>query len=522
MCRRIYRCKPALETLITVIAFAGLAFLIWDCVEVGRNDAANLVNAVFGARVLNRKMAVYLAGAAVVLGASFATPVMETARKGIFEPGLLPIEAAMIVYITVYLVDTILLYAYSAFGMPISTTATLVFSLIGASLGVSIGTHGLSIVHWDKVVTVVLAIIISIILSFMAGFLIQRVLRGAMRDRCQDRETVMLHGPWIGGLLITMLTWFMLIKGLKGIAFVKDFRSQVIDPYGTPFALLVVWAVSTLIVHIVLVATGEKGTRYLFHFLAIFGMLCMAFAFGQNDLANCASPGLSALWLWQHSGESVAVASKVPIPVWALFGCGLMMALGMTTQNAQRVTRAAVNTGSQFDRVALWAPKWCLASSRLFVRPSPGDGSLAPEPSTDEFGKKVHYDTLRASIIMAVSASVIAFASGKGLPVSTTYVAFSAVIATGWADRVYLRGDANLKVGRAIWVVSSWFIGALIAMVVSSLVAATILFAGIAGICLALAANLFVRHFIARRSAQHEIDYRQDFEERHGPQIDEA
>ena len=35
---------------IMLAALIGLGYLIWDCVEVGRNDATNLVNAVFGAR----------------------------------------------------------------------------------------------------------------------------------------------------------------------------------------------------------------------------------------------------------------------------------------------------------------------------------------------------------------------------------------------------------------------------------------------------------------------------------------
>ena len=48
----------------------------------------------------------------------------------------------------------------------------------------------------------------------------------------------------------------------------------------------------------------------------------------------------------------------------------------------------------------------------------------------------------RISIILP---SRIAFASGKGIPVSTTYVAFAAVIGTGMADRVFVRGDADLK-----------------------------------------------------------------------------
>ena len=110
--------------------FVGLGMLIWACVEVGRNDAANLINAVFGARVMRRRTAVWIAGLAVVLGASFSTPVVETARKGIFDPTVLTVQAAAAIYVSVYIIDTILLYTYSAFGMPVSTTATLVFSLL--------------------------------------------------------------------------------------------------------------------------------------------------------------------------------------------------------------------------------------------------------------------------------------------------------------------------------------------------------------------------------------------------------
>ena len=52
-----------------VIGTLALIMLIWNTVEVGRNDAANIVNAVFGARVMTRRKAVWLAGIAVVVGA---------------------------------------------------------------------------------------------------------------------------------------------------------------------------------------------------------------------------------------------------------------------------------------------------------------------------------------------------------------------------------------------------------------------------------------------------------------------
>ena len=281
-----------MESFLTAAVVVALIMLIWDCVEVGRNDAANLVNAVFGSRVMSRKAAVYLAGAAVILGATFASPVMETARKGIFEPGMLTIELAIIVYITAYLVDTVLLYTYSAFGMPVSTTASLVFELVGASIAVA---ATLGIVHWDKVGTVITAIIMSIILSGIASFMVMRMFRAAIRDEHDDPMRVLLHGPWIAGMMMTWLTWFMLMKGLKAVSGVKALRAATIDEFGVGAILLLLWGVFTLIIHLALTLSREKGTTGLFRFTAVLGMICLAFAFGQNDLANCASPGLSAL-----------------------------------------------------------------------------------------------------------------------------------------------------------------------------------------------------------------------------------
>ena len=67
------------------LGFIALFMLIYNTIEVGRNDAANIVNAVFGAKVLDAKRAILLAGLAVIVGAVAAAPVMETARKGICD-----------------------------------------------------------------------------------------------------------------------------------------------------------------------------------------------------------------------------------------------------------------------------------------------------------------------------------------------------------------------------------------------------------------------------------------------------
>jgi hypothetical protein len=237
-------------------------------------------------------------------------------------------------------------------------------------------------------------------------------------------------------------------------------------------------------------------------------MLCMAFAFGQNDLANCASPGLSGFWLWLHRGETVEIITEIrDIPMWVFFGCGFLMAAGMLTTYAQRVTRAEVNTGSQFDRVALYAPKWCRALARLFLRTPKPPKVLAPEPARTDAGRKIHYDTLRASVITGVSASVIAFASGHALPVSTTYVAFAAVLGTALSDRVFVRGDADRKLGRAIWVVTCWLLAPVIAIVATGCVALVVAKLSVFGLAIGLLLNITARLFFRRRSDAHEKRY---------------
>lgn len=496
---------------IEIATGLALLLLVWDCVEVGRNDAANLVNAVFGARVLRRRFAVALSGLAVVLGATFSTSVMETARSGIFDPARLPVSAVLTVYVTAYIVDTLLLYTYSAFGMPVSTTASLVFELVGGAIAVA---DDFDIVRWTKVGEVIAAIVISIVLCGVAAFLLQRAFRAAIRDRAEDPAVIALHGPWIAGLLLTWLTWFMLTKGMKGWSAARALRSATLDAYGPVLTLLGLWGGFALLVYLALRMARERAARSMFRVTTVIGMLCMSFAFGQNDLANGASPGLSAWWLWRHAASGAEAASKIPLPIWALAGCGVLMAVGMLTPAAQRVTRASVNTGSQFDHIALYAPRWCRAIARAWVGRASEAASLAPPPSLDARGKRVHFDTLRASVIMSVSAGVIAFASSRGLPVSTTYVAFAAVVATGMADRVMSYGDADLKIGRAIWVVFGWFAGAAVAMAVSAAVASAILHLGGAGLLGALATNLLLRRWIARRADRHEKIWHEDLSHR--------
>lgn len=505
---------PALSAFMIAAGVLALVMLLWDSIEVGRNDAVNLVNAVFGARVLRPRPAVLVAAVGVILGAASSSPVMETARKGIFDPGMLTLEAALAVYISVYIVDTVLLYGFSAFGMPVSTTASLVFELLGAAFALG----GFEIIHWNKAAKVVAAIICSIITSGIAGFIVQRAVRGAMRDRTTNLTVLLAHGSWIGGGMLTGLTYFMLVKGMKHVAFVKAFNQQVVNAYGPALVVLVLWGGFGIAIHMLLLVFGRKAARLLFPVLAVIGTLAMAFAFGQNDLANCASPGLAALNLLQHRAQTTAAATNVPIPIWALAATGVLLALGMLTRDSQRVTRATVNAGSMANTVRLWAPRWCVGLARWVLRFRGREPVLAPPPEVTPAGKAVHFDVLRACVILSVSASVIATASGFGLPVSTTYVSFAAIVATGMGDRIFHRGDADLKLARTIWVVFSWFAAAAIAAAFTALVCLLVHSLNVVGMLIALGANFATRRYLKIRADRQEKRLRREAAERRHPE----
>ncbi|MHC4235907.1 MAG: inorganic phosphate transporter, partial [Planctomycetota bacterium] len=492
----------------------GVGMLLWDTVEVGRNDAVNLTNAVYGARILSRRMVVYVAGLGVVAGASLSSGVIETARKGIFSPEMLTVEQALAVFASVYLVDTILLYAYSAYGMPVSTTACLVFELLGASFAIKF----FPVVNWGNSSKVVAGIVVSIILSGIASFLIHRAVRGAIRDRTTQLATLLLHGGWVGGGIATALCYFMLLKGMKAVGVVRSFRAAVIEPYGEIVVVLVLWCLFAILIHLLLVIFRKKAARVLFPVLAILGMLSLAFAFGQNDLANCASPGLAVYAIVNNLDEGVAAAVTLDVPTWQLFICGLLLVAGMTTRNAHRVTRAGIRAGSQTDHVALWAPQWCIALADWFLRFRARATSLAPKVTYTPTGKEMHYDALRACTITAVSASVIATASSLKLPVSTTYVTFAAVLATGLADRIFQRGDSALKLGRMIWVISSWFICAAIAALAAGIVCRLVYHLSIGGMLIALAANLTIRRVVVKRADAQEQRVQEEAYERAHPE----
>ena len=123
-----------LETIfILLVAF----LLILACVDlfVGvSNDAVNFLNSAVGSRIAPLKIILIVASIGVLFGATFSSGMMEVARSGVFHPELFSFYDVILIFFAVMVTDVILINVFNIFGLPTSTTVSIIFELLGAAV----------------------------------------------------------------------------------------------------------------------------------------------------------------------------------------------------------------------------------------------------------------------------------------------------------------------------------------------------------------------------------------------------
>lgn len=127
-----------METLYLIIVVVLLLLAVSDLVIGVSNDAVNFLNSAIGARVAPMYVIMTIASAGVLIGTTFSSGLMEVARKGIFHPKQFVFAEIMIIFLAVMITDVMLLDIFNTFGLPTSTTVSIVFDLLGASVAMSI------------------------------------------------------------------------------------------------------------------------------------------------------------------------------------------------------------------------------------------------------------------------------------------------------------------------------------------------------------------------------------------------
>lgn len=163
--------------VIVVILFL---FAISDLVVGVANDAVNFLNSAVGSKVAPRYVIMIIASLGILVGTTFSTGLMEVARNGIFNPDQFYFHEVMVIFLAVMITDVILLDLFNTFGMPTSTTVSLVFELLGSAVAVSLikiygDTGNLAelgkYINTSKALVIAFGILLSVIVAFSAGAL---------------------------------------------------------------------------------------------------------------------------------------------------------------------------------------------------------------------------------------------------------------------------------------------------------------------------------------------------------------
>lgn len=512
--------------LFMIIALAVLA--ITDLVVGVSNDAVNFLNSAIGSKAISFRTIMIVASVGIAFGAVSSSGMMEVARKGIFNPEQFVFAEIMIVFMAVMLTDILLLDFFNTLGMPTSTTVSIVFELLGAAVAISLvkihandgGFAELwNYINTEKATEIIVGILLSVVVAFTIGAAVQFVSRLLITFRFEERAKWV--GAVFGGVAITSIIYFIVVKGLKSAAI---FSPAVLDFIGTnpELFLLINFGLWTLISW----AASAFFNINVYTAIIVLGTFALAMAFAGNDLVNFIGVPLAALASynsWLGSGlapeaftmEGLAVSVQTPTYLLLLSGVIMVITLWFSSK-AKSVVKTSVDLSRQDEGEERFQPnflsrqivKYSIAASENLA------GVIPPrwaERINSRFEKPYVYipksrvqdlpafDLVRAAVNLMVASVLISLATSMKLPLSTTYVTFMVAMGTSLADRAWGPESAVYRVAGVLNVIGGWFFTAISAFVAAGVIAYIIHLGGIwaVAVLLILAFLLIGRNYLS-------------------------
>ena len=501
---------------LAVILLAGFAAL--DLMVGVSNDAVNFLNSSIGARAAPRYVILGIATLGILAGVTFSSGMMEVARKGIFHPEFFTMPELLILFLAVMLTDVILLDVFNTFGLPTSTTVSIVFELLGAAVAVATvkivrAGEGLSslvqYINTDKALVIIGGILLSIVVAFACGAIAQLLTRLLFTFDYTAR--LRRFGALWGGVALASITYFILVKGAKGASFITPERAEWISG-NAAMILLGIFAVSAVILQIFLLLRWN-----ILKPIVLIGTFALAMAFAANDLVNFIGVPMAGYHAYSAAMASdapltttmAALDKKVPTETNFLLLAGAIMAVTLwVSKKARTVTETELSLGQQEEGVERFESSML---ARAVVRMAIGlietTRSFIPRPVLEVAARRLDtsvydspvdgehrpsFDMLRASVNLMVASAVISYATSYKLPLSTTYVTFMVAMGTSFADRAWGRESAVYRITGVLTVIGGWFMTALTAFTASFLFASIIWYGGPLGFAFLLVLGIWI------------------------------
>ncbi len=520
--------------LAAVILLA--CFAVFDLIVGVSNDAVNFLNSSIGSRVVSRRFIMIVASLGLLAGVTFSSGMMEVARKGIFHPQFFTMPDLLFIFLAVMLTDIILLDLFNTFGLPTSTTVSIVFELLGAAVAVSVlkilkSQNDLATlaeyINTSKALMIIFGILLSIVVAFIFGAVVQFLSR--LLFTFDYKKSMKRYGAIWGGIAMASITYFILIKGAKGSAVISAETAEWLRDNAL-MVYLVVFPAAAVVLQVLLWMKMN-----IFKPIILVGAFALAMAFAANDLVNFIGVPMAGFHAYRAAAASDApllttmdvLAAKVPAEAYLLLLAGLIMVVTLwLSRKARTVSETELSLVQQYEGEEKFESSFV---SRFIVRTirnaSEAVGWLIPravrmwvdrrldmsqyEVETDE-EKRPRFDLLRASVNMMVASTVISYATSHTLPLSTTYVTFMVSMGTSFADRAWGRESAVYRVAGVLTVIGGWFMTAIMAFTISAAFAALIYYTRGYGVVLLLILSAVIiwknHHKHAERAKSHEME----------------
>ncbi len=512
---------------IGLLVFLGLV-AVFDIFVGVSNDAVNFLNSALGCRIASFKTTMFVASIGVMLGATFSSGMMEIARSGVFHPQMFSFSEIMVILFAVMVADIILLDTFNSLGLPTSTTVSIVFELLGSAVAAAVYTllaDGASLtqvidyINSSKALTIVSGILISVVVAFVTGAIVQWIARLIFSFHF---ETIYRRiGGIFGGLALTSIIYFLIMKGAKGASFMRPEWIGYMQEHTLTIVTTLFVGLSVIFQLLILF----KGIN-VFKIVILAGTFSLAFAFAGNDLVNFVGVPLAA-WdsyqEWAASGQAAetfmmaGLLKPTVAPTAFLLFSGLVMVLTLWfSRKAYRVIQtsinlSATNSGEQEQFGASLPGRMIVRAgiglNRVIGQIIPagmrrGIGSRFVQKPLEKGEVPLPFDYVRASINLVVSAILIASATSLKLPLSTTYVTFMVAMGSSFADGAWDRESAVYRISGVLTVISGWFITALAASTLAALVCGLTMWGGeiaavvlaVGSVALLIRSNLKARH----------------------------
>ena len=525
--------------LLMLVALAVLAVI--DIVVGVSNDAINFLNSAIGSKAISLRTIMIVASLGIFIGAVFSSGMMEVARKGIFNPAVFYFDEIMVIFMAVIITDILLLDFFNTLGLPTSTTVSIVFNLLGASIVMSLIKIGASdsetladisnYINTDKAITIISGILLSVLIAFSVGAFVQWISR--IIFTFQFEKKIKNFGALFGGIALTSITYFIFIKGLKGTPYYKDMAGILKE--NELLIVLAAFVVLTMFSYL-FQKISQKSILLVIILVGTFGL---ALAFSGNDLVNFIGVSMAAYHsyeAWSVSGIDPTLFSmevldkKVPAePLLLFIAGGIMVVTLWFSKKAKSVAETEIGLSRQNETHEKFNPNIVSRGLvNLFFGMSSTFSSVMPESikgkieksyerqntfliSKDQSVDAPAFDMIRASVNLMVAGVLISIATAMKLPLSTTYVTFMVAMGTSLADRAWGRESAVYRVAGVVSVIGGWFLTALAALVASGIVVFLIQWNKVTMIpvLLLLTLVLLARNFIAHKNKTTKVDPKQ-------------